>query len=950
MAVRLGRVRLRAFDPFGAERGVVGAWTELSITRVLNGLPTGKLVYHTGGQRAGLLAGPVEIGVELEIDGQWVEPANCRFISLSVESSGPGGEVCSVDLIGVGHGLSWAGVWDAQGNDRREFNAVSPGTMLGTLLTEAAARRDSSGLVWANGALSWDFTSTHDSAGARWPKNARKTWAISDSLLTVVQWWAEKGGVDWQMRGRKLEVFVAGTRLGPELDTVRLRGAATAGQPERASYADVATVAKFRGDGGVEYAKTASSAMRDFGRVERFTEQGNVKHEATATLYLDGVLEAGASEQREYKTQWPVGGQEGLPVGLVDYDLGAWVYLDAASARVRVVENGFKALPSGVVEGWDTMGTRLAALLERLARRTTDLSSGQVGSESGAPTPLEQPTGREPGKPRGLVVTARQVVLEGGRLAGSAGASWQAVTTDGDGRAVESPSYEVWVREGTGEVWRLVASTSEPASTFACPPLGTIEVKVRGCAQEGKPGVFSDVVSARVEPARGLVNPPANVTLSSRLGVIYVAWDGTTRASNGTTARVGSDYARLEVGVGMSEPTEVAGVSRSVPAVVAVGGQKRGQVVKVWARVVDVAGNASRWASAGRVTVVGVTGPDLEANSVTANSVDAGSVTGAVASFVQANARNLSAESARLARAVVDSITANNAVLNRLWADIIQGRMIRADQIIGDIVMADELRIGRWKIDPSALERMGTIKNPVEYGGSSLGYSEISSATVRAEDRVRVGGFSLNQHGHFDAPRINAPVFMASESLSLAIKGTNTGDGTRITKDGPGIWLSKPTGIEGLLEVKGIRCDGYDIFCLGVIATNGVATPSTRASKMFVEPLRDLTGILDVVPVCYRPKAAIDKWREQFGEEGPSRRLSKFPARRAGWVAEELEEAGLGIFVAKDDEGKPTGIDYATTSIALWQVAREQRDKIGALEERLARVETMLEKITNSQE
>lgn len=62
---------------------------------------------------------------------------------------------------------------------------------------------------------------------------------------------------------------------------------------------------------------------------------------------------------------------------------------------------------------------------------------------------------------------------------------------------------------------------------------------------------------------------------------------------------------------------------------------------------------------------------------------------------------------------------------------------------------------------------------------------------------------------------------------------------------------------------------------------------------------------------------------------------------RIGMIAEDLDAAGLGIFVVYDDETlEPVGIDYATLSVAGMHMARLAHDRIDDLETRLGQLES----------
>lgn len=61
--------------------------------------------------------------------------------------------------------------------------------------------------------------------------------------------------------------------------------------------------------------------------------------------------------------------------------------------------------------------------------------------------------------------------------------------------------------------------------------------------------------------------------------------------------------------------------------------------------------------------------------------------------------------------------------------------------------------------------------------------------------------------------------------------------------------------------------------------------------------------------------------------------------REVGFVAEELDELGLGDFVEYDEDGRPSSIRYDRVSAALIPVVQQQQDQIDELSRRLDAVE-----------
>lgn len=935
-------MRVVAYDVWGERRGVVPAVSEISTVRPLNDVPTGTLVVVVGGVNAEMLTLPVEIGIETKIKGSWIEQPGHRFLAVKKTGNRLSPDTYTLNLIGIAAVLRWATVWEASPESpdlKRVFKSVTPGEMLGALLTEVKARRDASGLEWAPG-LGWDFTTEIDSAGTPWPRKARNEWNRSDDLGKVLSWLADKGAVDWITKKRVLCVYVAETEMGRRRDNTRLRGGFSTSLPVDESWEELATVARFAGDGGMLFERTNNGAVAGLGRIERWSEQGQVSNPATAAMYLDELLTPHRGPSVEYRREWVAGASPAQPYPFVDYGLGDWVPIDpyGEDTSLRVVEIQLKQDSAGQVTGAEALGTRLQSLAEKLARKTTDLSSGQVGGENGRPVAPASVT-KPGGAVAGVTVSASQVLNNAGVLVGVLSVSWSPVAGN--------PACEVEL--DTGQGWVYVGTVKGNSGMFDCPPAGRVSVRVRTAATDDtQAGPWSGIATVNVEVGETATPRPTGLVLSSRMGVVYGGWDGKVLAPDGSVAGAPPSFQRLEVSV--TEVENEPGVDSvpdnevlSAPGVTVIEGRAIGSTVWVWARLVDLQGGVSGWTKCGQIRVTGVSGPDIEANAVTANSINVGSVTGAIGQFVQLTVGQVSGDAATFIKAVVDNLVANKAVLNTLWADIIYGRMISASMIIGGVIQADQLRLGGVDISPECLRGMGTIQNPVSYGGSTLDSSGIQTTSEIKGASASFGGGKMyvNPYGNLGAVRLESDRFVTSSSGGFHFSRDASGH-HNLTMDGVGFSRSGNKvnlGGEGL-QINGRLDVTRDAVVTGDFWCNKLTETSTRASKEYVEKVRDLTGLLDVEPVAYRAKATLDVWREQFGEPGPSRPLKPLPERQVGFIAEDLEAAGLGILVTHDLETKkPVGVEYSKLSVALWQIARAQRDQIAALEQRIEKIE-----------
>lgn len=104
---------------------------------------------------------------------------------------------------------------------------------------------------------------------------------------------------------------------------------------------------------------------------------------------------------------------------------------------------------------------------------------------------------------------------------------------------------------------------------------------------------------------------------------------------------------------------------------------------------------------------------------------------------------------------------------------------------------------------------------------------------------------------------------------------------------------------------------------------------SSRERKTEIEPLDlDVDAVLSIEPKTFRYREAVHRWEEMPEDErGPE------PGLEVGFIAEELDDAGLGAFVFYDGEGRPEGIEYSMLVVA-------QQAALRALAARLDRLES----------
>ena len=129
---------------------------------------------------------------------------------------------------------------------------------------------------------------------------------------------------------------------------------------------------------------------------------------------------------------------------------------------------------------------------------------------------------------------------------------------------------------------------------------------------------------------------------------------------------------------------------------------------------------------------------------------------------------------------------------------------------------------------------------------------------------------------------------------------------------------------------------------------------SARRFKLLEEPITDTVDSFEDRLLSVDAKTWIDKTRaDRIAEyetaiakgEEPEGDLSDCGGleRIPGVVAEDLEAAGLDMFVTYNDDGETESVLYDRIGPALIPIVRRQRDRINSLEERVEALESRLD-------
>ena len=662
--------RLVAYRPFGDRIGVLAEPVSFSASMLHNDDGALSLEYSllSGDAQAfdRELTDGLEVAVEVSDGSGYREPDNARFV-ITGRSGKTDDRTKTITYSGqsIGWLLSKAEnndsshlIADGDNKGKRPFYSSNPGTILKTLLDENRAR----GGV-ATG-LTLGFDTAKDSAGSNWAKKYTLYYSLGTDLQTILSALVNGGGCDWRTSGRTLKLWNAdSTALSRDLSkSIVLQLARDISEaPFEESIADLASTVLVEGDNNLLFRMDNPAAPTPWGKWESYSSQGGVSDKDTAQAFMQSTLDDAARVRGQYTRDLVTANVDNLP--LIDYRVGDWITAPTVShgEKVRVQEIDLSMRQNEGLSASIALNDIKYDASVRQAKKIKGITGGAAlaGSEGGT-TASSDRDHRVPKAPQGLVVQTDAYIGSDGYAHGLATASWSAVTQATNNTAIEISNYAVeWRKHVDGAPWHSAGTTDKTQLGFGGLDCGTqIEVRVRAVpTYSDKLGEWSSIVVATVESDTTPCSVPSKPTVSSKLGVVTVHWDGKTS----TGASMESDFDHIEVCEGVNAAgMQVISANQSGQGAYVVTGLTAGSQRSYALRSVDHAGNKSDWSAIATVTVASAVSPDEVkqiqkdlADNQTALKDNAAKLTQAQKD-IQANKSNLDAASKSLAQAQTD--------------------------------------------------------------------------------------------------------------------------------------------------------------------------------------------------------------------------------------------------------------------------------------------------------
>ncbi len=612
--------RLVAYRPFGERIGVLAEPVSFSASMLHDDDGAISIEYSmlSGDAQAfdRELTDGLEVAVEVSDGNGYREPDNARYV-ITGRSGKTDDRTRTVTYSG--QSISWL-LSKAENNDsshlltdgdnkgKRPFYSSNPGVILKTLLDENKAR----GGV-ATG-LSLGFDTAKDAAGRNWAKKYTLYYSLGTDLQTILDALVNGGGCDWRTSGRVLKLWNAdSTALSRDLsESIVLQLARDISEaPFEESIADLASTILVEGDNNLLFRMDNPAAPTPWGKWESYSSQGGVSDKDTAQAFMQSTLDDAARVRGQYTRDLVTSGVDDLP--LIDFHAGDWITAPTVThgEKVRVQEIDLSMRQNEGLSCSIALNDIKYDASVRQAKKIKGITGGAAlaGSEGGT-TASSDRDHRVPKAPQGLVVQTDAYIGSDGYAHGLATAMWSAVTQATNDTAIEISNYLVeWKLHKDGAPWHSAGTTDKTQLGFGGLDCGTqIEVRVRAVpTYSDKLGDWSAVVVATVESDTTPCSVPSKPTVSSKLGVVTVHWDGKTAAG----AQMESDFDHIEVGEGVDAAgMTVISANQSGQGDYLVTGLAAGSQHSYALRSVDHAGNRSDWSAVASVTVASAVSPE----------------------------------------------------------------------------------------------------------------------------------------------------------------------------------------------------------------------------------------------------------------------------------------------------------------------------------------------------
>lgn len=520
-------------------------------------------------------------------------------------------------------------------NDRRYlYSAKTPGYILNDLFT-AAQGRDVG--YWDQ--FTWTFTATNDSNGRAWPMGINIEYLPTAKYNDIVSNLVDKGILEIHLVGNEIRAYVPDT-VGDVTQALLVVGEDVTDAPQQSSADNLLSDVMMLGDDNVTVIRSNVTTRNLYWREEGGISQGGTKDEGTLSVFGDVAL-SGGDGPRIQRTYELVLTQQRPFLPIRDYLVGDWVRVQHADSLVnsfRVKQIVLKR-DAGVLKGTLVLNDKFIENELRLVKKVDGIIGGATitGSSQTAPDP-QAGDPSVPNPPTGVGGVATQYLDGNGNVAVLATFSWAPPATNTDGTPVtdldhyraawkyaDLPADIPWQwRDTDGLETSIAISPLDPGRQLLF-YVRAIDKVGWWSGNQDTPYVL-DLGTDTIPPPQ-----PSDPLLASMLKQFIVEWDGLDL----NDLEMPADFSHVEVWSSKASNFEPGDAGSDLRGTLDHAGQMYitgygyaiGESAYFRLVAVDKSGNRSPASVQGVVVMVGVSGPDITANSITTNLIAAGAIT-----------------------------------------------------------------------------------------------------------------------------------------------------------------------------------------------------------------------------------------------------------------------------------------------------------------------------------
>jgi hypothetical protein len=224
----------------------------------------------------------------------------------------------------------------------------------------------------------------------------------------------------------------------------------------------------------------------------------------------------------------------------------------------------------------------------------------------------------------------------------------------------------------------------------------------------------------------------------------------------------------------------------------------------------------------------------------------------------------------------------------------------------------NETVIGAISADTDTINDYIRVVSASEQAALTIGpdYSILAGGNAGVQVSTVVDGrIDLTADLVFCNAALNVSGSVSISSGSITVSSVNGGDGTFNT-------ALRSSNIPG----NPLGSGAVDVYATSGVGRLGVQSSSRKTKQDIRNVEFDLDSLLSIEPKVFKYNVDV----EEFGIDNTPDVV--------GFIAEELNELGLGYFVNYDSDGEPMSIPYSKYVVALQAVVRNLNDRITALE------------------